>query len=832
MGAERLGEMATHLEACEDCVEVLAAFDARGSTADVVEAGGDTSPHTKELSLVIEAAREMNRDNDGLDGILEPPAGDGEIGRLGDYRVRARVARGGMGVVLRAEDPALGRDVALKVLAPELAAQSLARERFLREARAAASLDHPNVLPIFAVHDPGGPPYLAMAFEPGGTLADRIAREGALPFLEVLRIARELISGLGEAHASGIVHRDVKPANILLGETAVRLADFGLARAADLPDLTRTGFITGTPAYMSPEQLDGEPGDARSDLFSLGAVLYAMAAGREPFHASGTFALIKKVAVDPHTPLKNVASVPAWFSQLVDGLLEKDPEQRIGSTTEVIKALDEAGENVRTTRPSPWGWIAAAGIAASVAVGWWMLRAADDDTRLVSGYAGIGAAFKSIDQGKPGETVASLTRLLRDEPQNSAAAEALVNTLVWGGVTEQSAAAKPVEITYPAPVAEGIGFFGDDKDNVFSVTQEQHLSLYDPVTGGAVFGPFQVPFGGEVVDFADNTALAVFRTRGEEGEKLWFGESEPFGVRPVQIDLAQGSSAVAIDPLGKEVLVGWRDGAIRGYLVADGKEMYDVQVLGGAVLKIVRSGLKENVFAGGKNFQCVVSLASGETLATRSVDTLSAILSPDKNHVAAASSDGRVVLWDLAAAKVVAEIQHSASSDGSLITCVFSSDNRRLFTAGAGSTMVRTWDTSTWTEAERPLDHPSPVTTIELDDGDQRLAAGLSDGTLQIWSLEAGAWIAPPLALQDAVEFAGFGHHSPMIVAVDIAGKAKVYRLAQPDLPEPPEWFLGVAETVVGLRANARGFPQNYPKNFAPRGETSRLVSLNRYTII
>ena len=280
----------------------------------------------------------------------------------------------------------------------------------------------------------------------------------------------------------------------------------------------------------------------------------------------------------------------------------------------------------------------------------------------------------------------------------------------------------------------------------------------------------------------------------------------------MQIDLVPGSSAVVIDPFANEVLVGWPDGTIKGYSVADGKEIYDVEAQEGAVLTIVRNDLEDTVFAGGENFQSVISLASGKTLATQSTSMLSAMLSPDGNYVAAAGSDGQVTVWNLAAAGAVAKIQHSASSDGSLVTCVFSSDNRRLFTAGAGSTMVRTWNTDTWTESERPLDHPATVTTVALDDGDQRLAAGLSDGTLQIWSLEAGTWIAPPLELPGAVEFAAFGHHAPMIVASDFAGQARVYRIAQPNLAEPPEWFLGVAETVVGLRANARGFPQKLPE--------------------
>src|SRR5205814_9742171 len=175
----------------------------------------------------------------------------------------------------------------IKVMAPQLAASATARRRFTREARAAAAVTHDHVVTIHAVEDAGPLPHIVMQFVAGTSLQDRLDRTGPLPLAEVLRIGMQTASGLAAAHAQGLVHRDVKPANILLenGVERVKLTDFGLARAADDASLTHSGQVAGTPAYMSPEQAEGKPVDARSDLFSLGSVLYAMLAGRPAFRA-------------------------------------------------------------------------------------------------------------------------------------------------------------------------------------------------------------------------------------------------------------------------------------------------------------------------------------------------------------------------------------------------------------------------------------------------------------------------------------------------------------------------------------------------------------------
>src|SRR5262245_15295524 len=201
---------------------------------------------------------------------LEPSAKAGSLGRLGHYEVLEAVGRGGMGLVLRAFDEKLHRVVAVKVLDPALASNGSARQRFVREARAAAAVAHDNVIAIYAVEDTGRVPYLVMQFIHGKTLQEKVDAAGPLPVPAILRIGLQIAEGLAAAHRQGLIHRDIKPANLLLenGVERVKITDFGLARAADDASLTRSGVVAGTPLFMSPQQARGERVDARSDLFS------------------------------------------------------------------------------------------------------------------------------------------------------------------------------------------------------------------------------------------------------------------------------------------------------------------------------------------------------------------------------------------------------------------------------------------------------------------------------------------------------------------------------------------------------------------------------------
>jgi WD40 repeat protein len=293
-----------------------------------------------------------------LTDFLAPPQEPDELGRLGPYRVLAVLGAGGMGVVYRAEDPALRRLVALKAMLPGLASSAASRERFLREARSAAALDHDHIVHIYQVGEDRGVPYLAMQFLQGEPLDDRLKRQPRLPLGEVLRIGREAAAGLHAAHKRGLIHRDIKPANLWLeAETGrVKILDFGLARsAADESHLTQQGAIVGTPAYMAPEQASGgQELDARCDLFSLGCVLYHMATGQQPFKGRDTISTLMAVATEQPRPPGAVApDVPPVLSDLIMRLLAKKPGDRPPSAQAVVDALQAITQDQTTVlRPA------------------------------------------------------------------------------------------------------------------------------------------------------------------------------------------------------------------------------------------------------------------------------------------------------------------------------------------------------------------------------------------------------------------------------------------------------------------------------------------------
>jgi serine/threonine protein kinase/Tol biopolymer transport system component len=282
------------------------------------------------------------------------------LGCLGAYEVLQVLGQGGMGLVLRAFDVTLSRVVAIKVLAPELAANAMARQRFLREARAAAAISHPNVVTIYAVDETERLPFIVMECVQGQTLQQKIDQVGALELEEILRIGAQIAQGLAAAHAQGIVHRDVKPGNVLLenGIERVKLTDFGLARAADDIHITQTGYIAGTPQYMSPEQAEGKPIDHRSDLFSLGSVMYAMCTGRAAFRAESALAVLRRVCEDAPRHIHDINPlIPPWLIDTVDRLLAKDPVERFATADEVAQLLNaqlaHLQQSTLTTKPTP-----------------------------------------------------------------------------------------------------------------------------------------------------------------------------------------------------------------------------------------------------------------------------------------------------------------------------------------------------------------------------------------------------------------------------------------------------------------------------------------------
>ncbi len=258
----------------------------------------------------------------------------------GRYELGAVLGAGGMGTVWDAVDHRLGRPVAVKTLRADLAEQPSARRRFEAEAHAAARLAHPNVVMVFDTGDDDGVPFLVMERLPGRTLADELAR-GSLPMDRVCEVARETLAALAAAHDAGVLHRDVKPGNLLLTEDGrVKVSDFGIAKTVDDLDQTLTVELVATPAYLAPERLAGEPASPRTDLYAVGVMLYEAVAGRRPFEGDTAVAVMLAIEQGRVQPLRSLRpDLPADLVAVIERAMARDPERRFASASEMSAAL-------------------------------------------------------------------------------------------------------------------------------------------------------------------------------------------------------------------------------------------------------------------------------------------------------------------------------------------------------------------------------------------------------------------------------------------------------------------------------------------------------------
>jgi len=339
-----------HIERCETCQNALQEIVADGdfwqsaaqNLSDDEAAGPGLERIVDELQHQSpEDAEEMGEAIELKLSFIDPPTEPGTIGRLKHYDILRVAGRGGMGIVLKAFDRTLRRVVAVKMLAPHLAGNGQAKQRFIREGRSAAGICHEHVVTIHAVEE--SPPFIVMQYVKGETLEARIHRNGSLEVREAIRIAKQIAQGLAAAHAQGVVHRDIKPANILLenGVARVRITDFGLARAVDDASLTQSGVVAGTPQYMAPEQANGDAVDERADLFSLGSVLYTMLAGHAPFRATTTMGVLKRLCDNTARPIREInPEVPEWLVVLINRLHAKRAADRYQSAREVSDVLE------------------------------------------------------------------------------------------------------------------------------------------------------------------------------------------------------------------------------------------------------------------------------------------------------------------------------------------------------------------------------------------------------------------------------------------------------------------------------------------------------------
>lgn len=368
LSGEDTAAVESHLSECGSCAEQIQLAAVTGTSWNEAQSmlaldafdGLPSLSSAKSLFPAEVGDREYTPTADLLTreirGWLDPTDDPQMLGRFAGYEIVGIIGHGGMGIVLKGFETSLNRYVAIKVLAPRLAANGAARQRFAREAQAAAAVLHDNVVAIHRVDEFHGLPFLVMPYIADISLQKRISDEGPLPIAAVLRIGSQIAAGLAAAHHQGLVHRDIKPANIMLekGVERVTITDFGLARTVDDASLTKTGSIAGTPQYMSPEQARGESVDQRSDLFSLGSVLYTMCTGRAPFRAETSYGVLRRITDEGPKPIQEInPDIPEWLCQIIATLMSKEPDDRFESARKVAGLLEKCLAHVQQPTAVP-----------------------------------------------------------------------------------------------------------------------------------------------------------------------------------------------------------------------------------------------------------------------------------------------------------------------------------------------------------------------------------------------------------------------------------------------------------------------------------------------
>ncbi|MEM6471410.1 MAG: protein kinase [Planctomycetota bacterium] len=325
-------EFVRHLDSCETCRERLeeSAGD-QNLWADVQALLSSAQPQSEETQASEGEPDGLSVSIQQVLKALQPTDDPRSLGRLDNFEVTGVVGSGAMGVVLKAKDTSLDRIVALKVMNPVLAISGAARSRFEREAKAAAAVHHHNVVAIHGVSTSDDLPYLVMPYLKGGSLRQRVGDRGPLSLAEILRIGSQIAAGLAAAHRQGVVHRDIKPSNIMLddGVEAAVITDFGLARIIDDATMTRTGIISGTPEFMSPEQARGDAIDGKSDIFSFGSLLYMLCTGYSPFRAQTSIGVLRKITDETPRPIRQVnPEIPTWLANIIDDFHQKSAKDR------------------------------------------------------------------------------------------------------------------------------------------------------------------------------------------------------------------------------------------------------------------------------------------------------------------------------------------------------------------------------------------------------------------------------------------------------------------------------------------------------------------------
>jgi serine/threonine protein kinase len=622
---------------------------------------------------------------------LTPSEDPETIGMLDHFAIKGVVGRGGMGLVLRGFDTWLNREVAVKVLDPALAQDENAQHRFCRESRAAASISHEHVVAVHHVAESESNelPYLVMQLIDGESLEEILAREGRLELKEIVRIGKEIAEGLAAAHAKGLIHRDVKPANVLMerGTGRVKLTDFGLARAAEDVRLTRSGLVAGTPLYMAPEQARGEEVDHRTDLFSLGVLLYELCTGRTPFEAKTPLAVMKKLTEEKHLPIRELRSdAPMWLVEVIDRLLAKSPRDRFQSAREVADLLDQFYSAMKTS-------------SDVVPVCPHKRR-----KRLIQGLALLAAVVSGAI------VTASALLLWRGRgdpspPDNSPPPQAVLrgnSGTVWG------VAFSPDDKTLAMGIEDGTIKLWDLEANSVRATLTGHRA--------SVWSSVFSQDGKLLVTSSDDNTARVWDL-----------------AKNTTVKTLPASAAMRMALFGRDgVYTGDRGGNVRVWDLPSGKELRSWQHRG-SIFTLALSPDGKTVATGGSNR--VIRLQDSATGQERLLLTGHAgpvygvAYRPDGKMLASGGWDHIIRLWDTATGDLLRSLDAPSRDVWSV---AFAPDGKTLASVGQDG-IVRVWDAETGGQLAALKGHDGAVHTVVFSTDGSRIASGGRDGTVHLW---------------------------------------------------------------------------------------------------
>jgi eukaryotic-like serine/threonine-protein kinase len=652
---------------------------------------------------------------------LEPTKTAGRIGKIGPFEVIEEVGRGGMGVVLRAVDASLKREVAVKVLDPGLSKQKVARERFCREAQAAAKVAHENIV---AVHQVGGEaagvPYIVMQLVKGQTLESRLKIAGKLSVPEAVQVGIQAAAGLAAAHEHSLIHRDIKPANILIedGTNKVKLTDFGLARAEEDAKLTRTGFVAGTPLYMAPEQARGETVDMRSDLFSLGSVLYESLTGKPAFDAKTPLMVLRRLTDEEHEPLhKVVPEVPDWLEDIIDKLLEKDPKNRYQTALELESDLKAKWECIK---PLSMDQVEACPIRPSRMVRGLMRNRSQ--RKLIGTLAavflmgvGLGAlgAWSAIPRGTAAVPA----------PSDLGPKEELMTERLGGPVW--SLASTP------------------DGRKIVAGLENGDVVIWDILNGGAIQTTHV--HNGPVwsVGAAEDAHKIV--SSSDDGKVYRRDQINGQVEATIELDQSIRSAAIIERNDATKVLTGDRMGNVKLWDLKNTKQSERVFPHKGVINAVAFANKHPFIASASSNMSAVIwSLNEDKRIPLNGHKgpVYSIAFSPEDDLLATASWDNSVILWDTESGQRKSSIPE-AHSEG-IWGIAFSCCGKILATAGQDG-LVKIWDIDKLPPEGGP-EKPAPFITLARHNGTvhavhftadgKHLVTGGRDGTIRLWKLE------------------------------------------------------------------------------------------------